>query len=68
MPDLEAKLRSLGYLHKRGYSGVVAATCYFPEEEEKLRQAGAQLLFNPFTEAGARLARLGMESLTELST
>ncbi len=65
MPDLEAKLRSLGYLRKRGYAGVVAATSYFPEEEKRLSQAGARLLFNPFTEAGARLARLGMESLTE---
>ncbi|ETW99968.1 MAG: potassium transporter KefC [Candidatus Entotheonella factor] len=66
MPDLEAKRRSLGYLHKRGYSGVVAATSYFPEEDEILSQAGVNLLFNPFIEAGARLARLGTHALAGL--
>ena len=64
MPDLEAKLRSLGYLRRRGYAGMVAATSHFPEEEAALRQAGVNLLFNPFTEAGARLARLSLQTLT----
>ncbi|ETX09225.1 hypothetical protein [Candidatus Entotheonella palauensis] len=66
MPDLETKRRSLEYLRKRGYSGVVAATSYFPEEDEVLSQAGVNLLFNSFIEAGARLARLGTHVLAGL--
>ena len=64
MPDPEAKLRTLSYLRRREYAGMVAATSYFPEEEAALRQAGVHLLFNPFAEAGARLARLSLQTLT----
>ncbi len=66
MPDLEAKQRAIGYLRKRAYAGLVAATSYFPEEDEILSQAGVQLLFNPFIEASARLARLGMHAVDGL--
>lgn len=64
MPDVETKQRALGYLCKQAYAGTVAATSFFPEEDAILTQAGADLLFNPFTEAGARIARLGMYALT----
>ena len=63
MPDLEAKLRTLAHLRKRRYAGVIAATSLFPEEHERLGEAGVSFVFNPFTEAGARLAVLGLEAL-----
>ncbi len=65
MPELEAKLRSLTQLNKRGYRGVVAASSYFSEDNEALSQAGVSLLFNPFSGAGERLARLGLDALSK---
>ena len=65
MPDLEAKLRSLGHLRQRGFTGVIAATSFFPEEDQVLEKAGVSLLFNPLSEAGARLARLSMDNLEQ---
>ena len=61
--DLEAKLRAVGQLRKIRYGGVVGATFYFPEEAAALKAAGVSMLFNPYTEAGARLARLSLEGL-----
>ena len=63
MPDLEAKLRTARHLEKRGFGGVLVATCLFPEDEAILKEAGVGLLFNPFVEAGVRLAGLGLEAL-----
>lgn len=56
MPDLEAKLRGVQALKARGYGGIIATTSYHREEDPVLAQAGATLIFQPFAEAGERLA------------
>lgn len=61
MPDFEAKFRASKSARKRGYRGVIAATSHFADEDKALREAGVDFVFNPFAEAGARLARLGLE-------
>ena len=56
MPELEAKLRALEGLRLRSFSGIIAATSYHREEDPILQKAGATLIFQPFAEAGERLA------------
>ncbi|MBF6593861.1 MAG: cation:proton antiporter [Thermaceae bacterium] len=64
MPDLEAKLRGVQALKLRGFTGIVAATSYHREEDPLLEKAGATLIFQPFAEAGERLAEraLGLDT------
>lgn len=70
MPDLEAKLRGVQALKARGFGGIIAATSYHREEDPVLEKAGATLIFQPFAEAGERLAEraLGLELETEKVT
>lgn len=63
VPDMEAKLRAVRHARTHGFSGTIAATNYRAEQGAALREAGVTLTFNPLTEAGARMARLGMEAL-----
>ncbi|AEB12086.1 cation:proton antiporter family protein [Marinithermus hydrothermalis] len=65
LPDLEARIRAAEHLRRRGFSGLIGATSYYPEEDERLRAVGVTLIFHPFTEAGARLAELGLQALEE---
>ena len=66
MPDLEAKLRGVQALKARGFRGIIAVTSYHREEDPVLERAGATLIFQPFAEAGERLAEralgLGLET------
>lgn len=63
LPDLEAKLNGIARLREHGYPGLVAATAYFPGEDEILAKAGADLVYHPFMEAGARLGQLALENI-----
>jgi glutathione-regulated potassium-efflux system ancillary protein KefC len=63
MPDLEAKLLAVARLRERGFHGLVAATGVYPEEEEAMRAAGADLTFNYFDEAGVGFAEHTWEAL-----
>ena len=65
MPDLEAKLRALDGLQRRGFDKIIAATSYHQEEDALLEKAGASLIFRPFAEAGERLAERVMETLEQ---
>ena len=65
LPDLEAKLRAIQSLRQRGYRGLVAATSYHHEEDMVLGQAGVDLIFHPFVEAGERLAERVLEKLAQ---
>ena len=56
LPNLEANLDALAQLRKIAYPGRIAATARYPDEEERLRQAGATAVFNIYTEAGAGFA------------
>ncbi|KGQ21401.1 cation:proton antiporter family protein [Thermus filiformis] len=63
LPDLEAKLRAVQGLRRRGYRGLIAATSFHLEEDPVLEAAGADLLFHPFAEAGERLAERALEAI-----
>ena len=65
MPDLEAKLRALDGLQRRGFDKIIAATSYHQEEDALLEKGGASLIFRPFSEAGERLAERVMETLEQ---
>ncbi|WP_236725753.1 cation:proton antiporter family protein [Candidatus Reidiella endopervernicosa] len=56
LPNLEANLDALCQLRDISFSGRVAATAKFPDEELVLRRAGATAVFNIYTEAGTGFA------------
>ena len=66
LPEFEARLRAVEALRERGFDGVISTISMFPEEEEPLRKAGADIISHPLTEAGFGLAeqslRLGARS------
>jgi hypothetical protein len=63
MPDLEAKLLAARRLRKRGFRGLIAATGVYAEEEDAIREAGADLTFNYYDEAGVGFAEHTWEAL-----
>ncbi len=56
LPNLQANLDALEQLREISFSGRVAATAKYPDDEERLRQSGATAVFNLYTEAGAGFA------------
>ncbi len=60
-PDFEARIRSLEGLKRRRFAGKIAVLSHHTEEEASLEQAGATLIFRPFSEAGERLAQRALE-------
>ena len=58
LPNLNAHLGALTQLRAISYTGAVAATARYPDEEEKLLNAGATSVFNVYTEAGTGFANL----------
>ncbi len=56
LPNLDANLDALEQLRAISYSGCIAATARFPDEVKVLEQAGADDVFNIYTEAGTGFA------------
>lgn len=56
LPNLQANLGALQQLRAINFPGRIAATARYPDEEERLRRAGATAVFNIYTEAGAGFA------------
>jgi predicted Kef-type K+ transport protein len=56
LPTLAANLDALGQLREIGFTGRIASTAHYPDEEAKLREAGATVVFNFYAEAGAGFA------------
>lgn len=56
LPNLQANLDALEQLKEISFPGRIAATATYPDEEERLRQSGATVVFNIYTEAGAGFA------------
>ncbi|MBT3510148.1 MAG: cation:proton antiporter [Nitrospina sp.] len=56
LPNLQANLDALGQLMEISFSGRIAATARYPDEEERLYKAGATAVFNIYTEAGTGFA------------
>jgi len=62
-PDLNAKQIAGRELRRRGYSGLLSATHVYPEEREPILEAGIDVTYNYFTEAGVGFARDTAEAL-----
>ena len=56
LPNLQANLDALEQLREISFSGHIAATARYSDEEKLLRQSGATDVFNIYTEAGAGFA------------
>jgi len=61
VPDFEARMRAVEGLRKRGFTGVIGTIGMYPEEEAPLREAGADLVRHPLSEAGFGLAEQSLE-------
>ena len=56
LPKLAASEAVLRQLKIAGFDGYVAATARYPDQIDKLREAGAATVYNVYTEAGAGFA------------
>ncbi|WP_161599317.1 cation:proton antiporter [Reinekea blandensis] len=63
LPTHEANLAAARQLKSMGYTGFIAATSKFEDEEQALKEAGVSFTFNIYTEAGLGFA----EDLRQLS-
>ena len=63
MPDPEAKRIASRQLRRRGFQGLIGAVSTYPEEEEALKAAGADMTFLAFNEVGVGLAEHVWEAL-----
>ncbi len=63
VPDLQAKVSAARALRRRGYRGLLSATHLFPEEREPIIEAGCDVTYNYYTEAGVGFARHTYETL-----
>lgn len=65
VPDLQANLTAARELRERGYTGLLSATHHFPEESAPLIEAGCDVAYYYFSEAGVGFARHTLENLAE---
>ncbi|MDQ5909166.1 MAG: hypothetical protein QG599_1260 [Pseudomonadota bacterium] len=63
MPDPEAKRIASQQLRRRGFAGLIGAVSSYPEEENELKAAGADMTFLAFNEVGVGLAEHIWEAL-----
>lgn len=56
LPKVTTTIAVLDRLREASFGGDVATTARFPDEEERLKLAGATTVFNIYTEAGAGFA------------
>lgn len=55
-PNVEANVEAMEQLRLAGFNGQVAAVAHFPDEEERLKEAGIDAVFNIYAEAGSGFA------------
>jgi predicted Kef-type K+ transport protein len=63
VPDMQAKLAAARALRARGFKGLLSATHLYPEEYRPIIEAGCDVSYNYYTEAGVGFARHTYESL-----
>ena len=62
MPDFAVRQSTSGQLRKIGYSGLIGATAFHPDEDAHLYRTQVDVVFHPLTEAGERLAERMLET------
>jgi predicted Kef-type K+ transport protein len=65
LPDAEAKVIASRQLRARGFRGLIAATHVYDEEREPILQAGCDVTYNYFGEAGTGFAAHISDALQE---
>jgi hypothetical protein len=63
LPDLQAKVSAARALRRRGFTGLLSATHLYPEERDPIIDAGCDVTYNYYTEAGVGFARHTYETL-----
>ena len=63
VPDVNAKCIAARSLRRRGFHGLLSATYVYAEEEQPILDAGCDVTYNYFTEAGVGLARDTAEAM-----
>ncbi len=63
MPDLDAKLLACRELRARGFGGLISATHVYPEELSPILDAGCDVSYNYFNEAGVGFAQHTWDAL-----
>jgi hypothetical protein len=63
VPDLQAKVTAARALRKRGFRGLLSATHLYPEERAPIIEAGCDVTYNYYTEAGVGFARHTYETM-----
>ncbi|MGF1472757.1 MAG: cation:proton antiporter [Rubrobacteraceae bacterium] len=61
VPDLEGRMQAVRELRGRGFEGVISTISMYPDEEDVLREAGADIIAHPLTEAGYGLAEQSVQ-------
>ena len=56
LPDIEGRMQAVRELRSRDFDGVISTISMYPDEEESLREAGADIIAHPLAEAGYGLA------------
>jgi len=65
LPDTEAKVIASRQLRQRGFRGLIAATHVYDEERQKILEAGCDVTYNYFSEAGTGFAAHISDALHE---
>ncbi len=65
MPDPEAKHIATTQLRRHGFRGLIGAVSTYPEEEQSLKAAGADMTFLAYNEVGVGLAEHVWEALEQ---
>jgi predicted Kef-type K+ transport protein len=63
VPELQAKVSAARELRRRGFRGLLSATHLYPEERGPIIEAGCDVTYNYYTEAGVGFARHTYETL-----
>ncbi len=56
LPNVVTSIAVIQQLRASGYERCIAATARFPDQESRLQEAGADMVFNTSTEAGSGFA------------
>ena len=64
LPSHAANMAAAERLQQMGYTGRIAATSKFPDEEQELKEIGVDLAFNIYSEAGLGFA-IGLKKMVD---
>jgi predicted Kef-type K+ transport protein len=63
-PNMHTNSVTANLARRWGFKGFISATTHYPDEEETLRQAGVDAVFNIYAEAGVGLAQHSEEIIS----